>query len=81
MLKLSDLWSAVLVVVVGAVLAGALGRDLPPFMAILRPLRHAAMPVGRMFVGIDGVLRKWPVAGLALIAAAIAFGAAMLAHG
>jgi hypothetical protein len=50
-------------------------------MAILRPLRHAAMPVGRMFVGIDGVLRKWPVAGLALIAAAIAFGAAMLAHG
>ncbi len=81
MLKLSDLGSAVLIVVVGAVLAGALGRDLPPSMAILRPLRHATMPVGRMFAGIDGVLRKWPVAGLALIAAAIAFGAALLARG
>jgi formate hydrogenlyase subunit 3/multisubunit Na+/H+ antiporter MnhD subunit len=80
-LKLSDLGSAVLVVVVGAVLAGALGRDLPPSMAILRPLRHATMPVGRMFVAIDGVLRRWPVAGLALIAAAIAFGAALLARG
>jgi hypothetical protein len=34
-----------------------------------------------MFVGIDGVLRSWPVAGLALITAAIAFGAALLARG
>ena len=81
MLKLSDLGSAVLVLVGGAVLAGALGRDLPPSMAILRPLNHATRPVGRLFVGIDGILRRWPVAGLALIGAAIAFGAALLARG
>jgi hypothetical protein len=34
-----------------------------------------------MFACADGVLRQWPVAGLALIAAAIAFGAAMVAGG
>jgi NADH:ubiquinone oxidoreductase subunit 5 (subunit L)/multisubunit Na+/H+ antiporter MnhA subunit len=81
MLTFSDLGSAALAVAVGALLAGALARDLPPSMAFLRPLRHATIPVGRMLVGIDGVLRQWPVAGLALIAAAIAFGAAMLARG
>jgi NADH:ubiquinone oxidoreductase subunit 5 (subunit L)/multisubunit Na+/H+ antiporter MnhA subunit len=81
MLQLSELWSASGVVVVGAILAGALGRDLPPALAILRPLRRAALPLGRMFVGIDGVLRRWPVAGLALLAAALAFGAALAAGG
>jgi hypothetical protein len=34
-----------------------------------------------MFVGVDGVLRRWPVAGLSLIVAAIAFGGAMVAGG
>ncbi len=81
MLELSDLWSAVLTIVVGAVLAAALARDPPPSLAALRPLRHATVPLGGMFVGLDGVLRQWPVAGLALIAAAIAFGAAMVAGG
>jgi len=81
MLKLSDLWSAVVTIVVGAALAAALGRDLPPAMAALRPLRHATVPLGGMFVRLDGVLRQWPVAGLALILAATAFGAAMVAGG
>jgi NADH:ubiquinone oxidoreductase subunit 5 (subunit L)/multisubunit Na+/H+ antiporter MnhA subunit len=79
MLTLSDLWSAVLTVVAGAVLAGVLGRDLPPSLAAVRPLRSVTVPLGGMFVGVDGVLRQWPVAGLSLIAAAIAFGAAMVA--
>ena len=65
--------------------AGARAVGLPPL--------PVAMPCGalraprdgcrwaRMFVRADGVLRQWPVAGLALIVAAIAFGAAMLARG
>jgi NADH:ubiquinone oxidoreductase subunit 5 (subunit L)/multisubunit Na+/H+ antiporter MnhA subunit len=81
MVKLSDLWSAVLTIVVGAALAGALSRDPPPALAAVRPLRLVTVPVGAMFVGVDGVLRRWPVAGLSLIAAAIAFGAAMVAGG
>jgi formate hydrogenlyase subunit 3/multisubunit Na+/H+ antiporter MnhD subunit len=81
MLQLSELWSASWVVVVGAILAGALGRDLPPALAILRPLRRAALPLGRAFVRMDGALRRWPVAGLALLAAALAFGAALAAGG
>jgi hypothetical protein len=36
--------------------------------------------VGAAFVRTDGELRQWPVAGLALILAAIAFGAAMVAR-
>jgi hypothetical protein len=47
----------------------------------VQPLRRATLPVGRLFVAIDGFLRQWPVAGLALLAAAIAFGAALLAGG
>jgi formate hydrogenlyase subunit 3/multisubunit Na+/H+ antiporter MnhD subunit len=84
-LTLSDLWSAILLLVGGVLLAAGLGRQLPQvsagagLAAIVRPLRRATVAVGGMCVGIDGVLRRWPVAGLALIAAAIAFGAAILA--
>ncbi len=84
-LKLSDLWSAILLLVGGGVLAVALGRRLPQvpvgdgLAAIVRPGRRATVAVGGMLAGVDGVLRQWPVASLALIAVAIAFGAALLA--
>ena len=82
-LEAKEFGSALLVLVGGAVLALALGLRLPPLpagdaVALLRP---ATVWVGAMFVRADGVLRQWPVAGLALIVAAIAFGAAMLARG
>ena len=76
--------SALLVLVGGAVLALALGLRLPPLPAggaVVAFVRPATVAVGAMFVRADGVLRQWPVAGLALIVAALAFGAAMLARG
>jgi hypothetical protein len=87
MLTLSDLWSAVLVFVGGAVIAALLARDLPRVagdvgrFAFARSLRSAAVTVGGAFACADGALRRWPVAGLALLAATIAFGAALLGRG
>ncbi len=84
-LTLSDLWSAVLVLAGGAAIAAAFARDLPQIFggagrfAFGRPLRAAAVAVGGAFAGADGILRRWPVASLALLAAAFAFGAALLA--
>ncbi len=82
-LTLSDLWSAILLLAGGALLAAGLGRQLPQMsvadgpLTFLRPVRRATVAVGGMFVVFDGVLRQWAVAGLALIVAAIAFGVAM----
>jgi formate hydrogenlyase subunit 3/multisubunit Na+/H+ antiporter MnhD subunit len=76
--------SALLLLVGGAAIALALGRRLPPLPAgdaVVALVRRATVPLGAMFVRADGVLRQWPVAGLALIVAALAFGAAMLARG
>ena len=76
--------SALAVLVGGAVIALALGLRLPPLPAgdaVVALVRRATVAFGAMFVGADGVLRQWPVAGLALIVAAIAFGGAMLARG
>jgi formate hydrogenlyase subunit 3/multisubunit Na+/H+ antiporter MnhD subunit len=83
LLTLSDLWSAVLVLVGGAVIAAALARDLPGTSgrAVARPLRNATVAIGSAFACADGLLRRWPVAGLSLLAATIAFGATMLARG
>lgn len=79
MLTLSDLGFAVAVVTVGALLAGALGRDLPPSLSIVQAVRRATVPFGELFVRLDLGLRRWAVAGIALVVAAIAFGAAMAA--
>jgi formate hydrogenlyase subunit 3/multisubunit Na+/H+ antiporter MnhD subunit len=76
--------SALVILVGGALLAVALGLRLPPLPAgeaAAALVRRATVAVGTGFVCADGVLRQWPVAGLALILAAIAFGAAMLAGG
>jgi hypothetical protein len=83
MLTLSDLGSAALVLVGGAVIAAALARDLPGTSgrAIARPLRNTTVAIGGAFACADGLLRRWPVAGLSLLAATIAFGAALLARG
>ena len=56
-------------------------RRCPPATPWSRPCAARRSRVGAMFVRADGVLRQWPVAGLALIVAAIAFGAALLARG
>jgi hypothetical protein len=86
-LTLADLGSAVVLILGGVALAAGLARRLPPVRlgdavtAILRPLRHATVIVGGLLALADGALRQWPVAGLALIAVAIAFGAAMVAAG
>jgi hypothetical protein len=42
---------------------------------------EATAAIGATSVRAAGVLRQWPVAGVALIAAAISSGAAMLARG
>ena len=83
----AGLASAILVLLGGAVLAAGLGLKLPPLptggalAAAANPARRAAVAVGGTFVRTDGVLRQWPVAGLAVIVAAIAFCAALLARG
>jgi NADH:ubiquinone oxidoreductase subunit 5 (subunit L)/multisubunit Na+/H+ antiporter MnhA subunit len=86
LLALSDLGSAVLVLFGGAVIAAGLARDLPPRsggggpFAFARPLRNATVAIGGAFACADGMLRRWPVGGLALLAATIAFGATLLAR-
>jgi multicomponent Na+:H+ antiporter subunit D len=86
-LTAKELWSALLLVLGGAVLAAGLARRLPPVpvgdavIALLRPLRRATVVLGGTLALADGVLRQWAVAGLALIAVAIAFGVAMAAGG
>lgn len=48
-------------------------------VAIVGPVRRTALAMGGMFERVDGILRQWPAAGLALLVLAILFGAAMLA--
>jgi len=78
-----ELWSAALLILGGAALAAGLARELPTgsvgrgVAAIGRPVRRATVAVGAAFVCADGLLRQWPVAALALVALAIAFGAAL----
>jgi formate hydrogenlyase subunit 3/multisubunit Na+/H+ antiporter MnhD subunit len=83
-LEAKEFGSALLTLVGGAVLAIALGLRLPPLpagAALAAAVRPATVAIGAVFVRADGVLRQWPIAGLALILAGIAFGAAMLARG
>ncbi len=83
MLTLADLGSAVLIFAGGVVIAAAFARDLLGIsgFALARPLRNATVAVGGAFACADGWLRRWPVAGLALLGATLAFGAALLARG
>jgi formate hydrogenlyase subunit 3/multisubunit Na+/H+ antiporter MnhD subunit len=75
-------------VLAGAALALLLGRwgngvvriDLvKTLLATLRPLRHAALALGRLIGRADAALREWPAAGLSLLVLVILLAAAM--HG
>ena len=73
----------VLLMLGGGALAMGLGRRAPRategdgVIASENRARRAAIAVGEVFVRIDAVLRRWPVAGLSLLALSILFGAAM----
>ena len=77
-----ELWSAILLVIGGGVLAIALVPRLPRVLsgdgALVRPVRGATVAAGGMIERVDGVLRQWSVAGLSLLVLVIAFIAAML---
>jgi formate hydrogenlyase subunit 3/multisubunit Na+/H+ antiporter MnhD subunit len=78
-----ELWSAILLVLGGGVLALGLGYRLPPVtvgdgVAIMSPVRTAALALAGVIERADSVLRRWPVAGLSLMVLVIAFVAAML---
>jgi multicomponent Na+:H+ antiporter subunit D len=77
-----ELWSAVLLVLGGGLLALGLGQRLPPVavgdVAVASLVRRATVAAGGMFERADGVLRRWPVAGLSLLVLVIGFVVAML---
>ena len=47
-------------------------------VAIVGPLRRAALALGGMIVRVDGTLRQWPAAAFSLMILAILFGTALL---
>ena len=78
-----ELWSAVLLVLGGGVLALGLGHRLPSapedhVVAIMSPVRTGAVAAAGVIERADGVLRRWSVAGLSLLVLVIGFVAAML---
>jgi multicomponent Na+:H+ antiporter subunit A len=81
------LWSGLWPVLVGGVLVLALARwgermPRPPegdVVVVLDCVARASVRWGAAVERTDGFLRRWPVAGLALLLVAIALGAAMLA--
>jgi multicomponent Na+:H+ antiporter subunit D len=77
-----ELWSAILLVLGGGLLAMGLGQRLPPVavgdVAVGSLVRRGTVAAGGMFERGDGVLRRWPVAGLSLLVLVIMFVAAML---
>ena len=79
-----ELWSAVVIVLGGAMVAIVLGRRLPHVrtgegaVTIVRPVRAALGAVCGMVERVDGVLRQWPIAGVSLLLLTILFGVAMM---
>lgn len=79
------LGASVMVILGGMVLAAGLALRLPPMpggrtpSALGRPVRRIGDAVATTVARADGMLRKWPVAGLWMVALAIAFAAAMAA--
>ena len=47
-------------------------------VATIGPVRRAVLALGGMVERIDGVLRRWPAAGISLLMLGLLFGAAML---
>jgi multicomponent Na+:H+ antiporter subunit D len=85
-LTLGVLSSALWPILLGGVVAILMGRWERGFAGIpgvvrasVEPARRIALVLARCVVQVDGRLRQWPAASLALLAVAIMFGAAMLA--
>ena len=79
---LSSLWS----ILVGGLIAILMGRcDIPlagvpgGVISLADRARRAVFVVTSRVMRVDGALRQWPIAVLALLTVAICFGAAMLA--
>ncbi|MBL8541120.1 MAG: NADH/ubiquinone/plastoquinone (complex I) [Betaproteobacteria bacterium] len=80
------LWEALWPVALGAVLAVVLtraGDRLPripegDIAVAIDVAAHTAITASRRFEHVDGWLRRWPTAGVALLGLAIALGAALL---
>ncbi|HEY6363687.1 MAG TPA: hypothetical protein VI585_02730, partial [Candidatus Binatia bacterium] len=77
-----ELWSAILLFIGGGVLALGLGQRLPPVavgdVTLARVIRRTTVAAGGMLEQADGVLRRWPVAGLSLLVLVIMFVWAMV---
>jgi formate hydrogenlyase subunit 3/multisubunit Na+/H+ antiporter MnhD subunit len=78
----SSLWS----VLGGGALVMLMARgtlrlaDVPAaIVTIIHPARRTALAFAHAIVRVDGTLRQWPSAGLALLVVAITFGVAMIA--
>jgi formate hydrogenlyase subunit 3/multisubunit Na+/H+ antiporter MnhD subunit len=80
-LKPAEIASVLLLAFGGALLAIALADRLPSWCdgGAVRAVRSATVALARAVARLDAVLRMWPVAGLSLLAVAIALGVAMLA--
>jgi multicomponent Na+:H+ antiporter subunit D len=80
----AELWSVLVLVLSGGLLAIALGPRLPRVAAggvvveVVGGVRRAAGAVAGVVERADGALREWPLAGLALLVLAIAFGVTMM---
>jgi multicomponent Na+:H+ antiporter subunit A len=48
-------------------------------VAVVGPARRMALALAGWIERVDGTLRQWPIAGIALLAVAILLGAAMMA--
>jgi len=78
-LTLAAVWKVLWPFAGGALLAILLARAWQPQADALGAIRGAATALGVACEKADGVLRRWPVAGLSLLVLVLAFGAAMLA--
>jgi len=69
----------------GTVLALGLALRAPPLGraigALADPVRRVSTSLASVLAMLDAALRQWAVAGIALIAVALAFGMAMLKGG
>ncbi|WKZ13062.1 MAG: proton-conducting transporter membrane subunit [Gammaproteobacteria bacterium] len=81
---LAGLAAALVVLAVGAVVAAALGLQLPPvaggsaLAGLLGPLRRLTVAAGVLVVRVDGGLRHWPVASITLLVLVLGFAAAIV---
>ena len=76
-LSLKELGTTLLVVAGGAVLAWGVGRPVSDATGGI--LRAAMFSVGAAFERVDGLLRRWTVAGILVLMLTLFFGVAMRA--